>query len=418
MFIGHFTEEPWQDQKSGLVGQATIDMEISNRLYDPAVGAELYNRYLDEKVYAEEVGFDGLMMNEHHSTPFCMNGVTNTTAHILARITKRAKIVILGNLLPVWEDPLWLAEQLAMMDMISGGRVVSGWVRGTGRESISHNSNPTINWGRYQEAHDFVVKAWTVPGPWRWEGKYLHYRYVNPWAMPLQKPHPPIWIPGAASRATVKWAAENHFPYVMIAGDLTLAKLSFDYYKEAAAESGYQSGTEHVLDMVKVHVDETEELAEEVARKFLGGVSNPFVEGNEGGVRPWVQGLPGLNPRSANARMPVAATLAAGRGGAAQRISFEDQVKQLRIIHGTPKTVLPKIRTVLETLRPGGIFFWDGDGAMSHNDQMRSLHLFGTEVIPAAREMGKEMALKGPFETPRVTGLTPIDRLPAGATKT
>jgi alkanesulfonate monooxygenase SsuD/methylene tetrahydromethanopterin reductase-like flavin-dependent oxidoreductase (luciferase family) len=414
MFIGHFTEQPWQDTKSGLVGQVTIDMEVSNRLYDPEMGAKLYNRYIDEKVYAEEMGFDGLMMNEHHSTPFCMQGVTNVCATILARVTKKAKLTILGNLLPLYDDPLWLAEQLAMMDMISHGRVVSGWVRGTGRESISHNINPSINWERYQEAHDFMIKTWTVPGPFRWEGKHYHYRYVNPWARPLQQPHPPIWIPGAASRATVKWAAENHYPYVMIAGDLGLAKLSFDYYKQVAAENGYQSGTEHVLDMVKVHVDETEELAEATAHKYLQGVSNPFLEGNEGVVRPWMQGLPGLNPRTKDARMPVAQSLAAGRtgGGPAQRLSFEDQVNQYRIIYGTPKTVMPKIKHVLESLHCGGLIFWDGDGSMTHEDSMRSLRLFGKEVIQATREIGKQMNLKGPFDVNPVAGVTIPSRLP------
>ncbi|MBM3946897.1 MAG: LLM class flavin-dependent oxidoreductase, partial [SAR202 cluster bacterium] len=345
-------------------------------------------------------------------TPFCMGGVVNVESHILARITNKAKLVIIGNLLPLWDDPLWLVEQLAVMDMISNGRLVCGWVRGTGRESISHNINPTINWDRYQEAHDFVIKAWTTPGPWRWEGKYLQYRYVNPWSVPLQRPHPPIWIPGAASRATVKWAATNGFPYVMIAGDLALAKLSFDYYKEVAKETGYDSGTEHVADMVKVHVDDTEELAEKTARKYLQGVSNPFIEGNEGQVRPWTQGLPGLNPRTANARMPVAASLAAGRagGGPARNISFEDQVKQHRIIYGTPKTIMPKIRHVLEFLRPGGVIFWDGDGSMTHDDQMRSLRLFGSDVLQATREIGKELALKGPFDVTPVTGMTVAGR--------
>ena len=122
MFIGHFTEQPWQDDNTGLMGNQSLDLGISNELYNPAHGAKLYNRYIDEKIYAEEMGFDGLMLNEHHSTPFCMQGVTNVGASILARVTQRAKIVILGNILPIWEDPLWLAEQLAMIDMISYGR--------------------------------------------------------------------------------------------------------------------------------------------------------------------------------------------------------------------------------------------------------------------------------------------------------
>ena len=135
------------------------------------------------------------MLNEHHSTPFCMQGVTNVGASILARQTSKAKIIILGNVLPIWDDPLWLAEQLAMIDMISGGRLVSGFVRGGGRESFAHNSPPHYNRERFEEAHDFIIKAWTTPGPWRWEGKHYQYRYVNPWMMPIQKPPPPDMDP-------------------------------------------------------------------------------------------------------------------------------------------------------------------------------------------------------------------------------
>ena len=87
MLIGHFTEQPWQDNTTGLMGTQSLDLSISNGVYDPKVGAKLYNRYLDEKVYAEEMGFDALMLNEHHSTPFCMQGVTNVGASILARET-------------------------------------------------------------------------------------------------------------------------------------------------------------------------------------------------------------------------------------------------------------------------------------------------------------------------------------------
>ena len=114
-------------------------------------------------------------------------------------VTQRVKIVILGNILPIWEDPLWLAETLAMIDMISYGRLVSGFVRGGGRESVSHNAPPHYNRERFEEAHDFIIKTWTTPGPFRWEGKHFHYRVVNPWMLPLQKPHPPIWVPGIAA---------------------------------------------------------------------------------------------------------------------------------------------------------------------------------------------------------------------------
>ena len=401
MLIGHFTEQPWQDDKTGLMGTQSTDLGISNELYDPVVGRQLYNRYLDEKIYAEEMGFEGLMLNEHHSTPFCMQGVTNVGASILARQTNKAKIIILGNVLPIWDDPLWLAEQLAMIDMISGGRLVSGFVRGGGRESFAHNSPPHHNRERFEEAHDFIIKAWTTPGPWRWEGKHYQYRYVNPWMMPLQKPHPQVWIPSTVSPETVKWTAEHRYPLVLLATKLEPTREAFQLYHDTAAELGYESGTQNVSYLWKVHVDETEEKAEEVGRKYLSGVSNPFLAGNEGTVNPAIMSLPGHTSRSTR-QLTAARFGPAGRFGANRR-PFEDQVADSTIITGTPKTVLPKIRQVLEYLRPGSVFFWDGDGAMSHEDQMRSLRLMGEEVIPAVKEMGKELELFSPFEVDPAT---------------
>ena len=415
MFIGHFTERPYQDPNSGYfgaTGRNLMDLGMSNGTYDPKLGADLYNRYLDERVFAEEMGFDGLMLNEHHSTPFCMGGVMNLEAAILARITQRAKIVLLGNILPIWDDPLFLAEELAEIDMISRGRLVTGWVRGTGRESVAHNAVPPFNWERFQEAHDFIVEAWTRPGPFRWEREHYQYRYVNPWARPYQDPHPQIWIPGVMSRNTVAWAAKHRYPYLMLATELQPTVESFKYYDEVAAEEGFEAGTQHRGYLFKVHVDETEELAEEAGRKYVQGPSNPFLEGNQGIVRPFIQNLPGLTQR--NNLLPTMRSFAAAasRGRAAQHVKgakvagppapptdiYKDQIDKLSIISGTPDTVIPKVRHVLETIRPGTIFFWDGDGAMTHDDQMRSLRLMGSDVIPAVREIGEELGLKGPFE--------------------
>ena len=382
MFIGHFTERPYQDQKSGVFGTTARpipDLGITNEVYDPEVGAELYNRYLDERVYAEEMGFDGVMLNEHHSTPFCMGSVMNVEAAILARITKKVKIVLLGNILPIWDDPLFLAEELAEIDMISRGRLVTGWVRGTGRESVSHNAQPPFNWERFQEAHDFVVKAWTTPGPYRWEGEHYNFRYVNPWAKPYQDPHPPIWIPGVMSKNTVEWSARHRYPYVMLATDLEPTKQSFEYYAEVAAEEGYEAGSQHRGYLFKVHVDETEELAYETAQKYVEGPPNPFLEGNQGVVRTFLQNLPGLTSRTH--LLPTSMNRAAlqsrvaglddhvklGGGTATQadpgqgRTSGDPfgartsrrQLERYTIITGTPKTVIPKVRHVLEYAAAG-----------------------------------------------------------------
>lgn len=414
MLIGHFTEQPWQDDKTGLMGTQSLDLSVSNESYDPQVGARLYNRYLDEKIYAEQMGFDALMLNEHHSTPFCMQGVTNVGASILARETKKAKIIILGNILPIWDDPLWLAEQLSMIDMISYGRLVSGFVRGGGRESVAHNAPPHYNRERFEEAHDFIIKAWTTPGPFRWEGKHYHFRHVNPWVRPYQRPHPPVWLPGVVSRDSLLWAAEKRIPYIMLATEMEPTKKAFQLYHDRAAELGYQSGPQNIGYLWKVHVDETEELADQAGRKYVQGPSNPFLAGNEGTVNPALLGLPGLTSRTRV--LPTQAVATSARGGIANVLGrpYEQQLADYTVISGTPKTVIPKIRHVLEYLRPGSIFFWDGDGAMTHEDAMRSLRLMGEEVIPAVREIAKELDLPGPFEMDPATG-KPYEAQPATA---
>ena len=431
MFIGTFTERPYQDHKSGYFGAAgksITDLSLSNASYDPRLGAELYNRYLDERVYAEEVGFDGLMLNEHHSTPFCMGGVMNVEAGILARITQRAKIVLLGNVLPIWDDPLWLAEELAEIDMISRGRLVTGWVRGTGRESVSHNAQPPFNWERFQEAHDFIVEAWTRPGPFRWEGEHFQYRYVNPWSRPYQEPHPQIWVPGVMSRNTVAWAAKRRYPYLMLATELGPTRESFAYYDDVAEETGYEAGTQHRGYLFKVHVDETEELAEEAGRKFHPGTEQP-VPGREPGERaalppepPWpdVADEPAADGEELRGRGRTRASACpqgqhrdagergrereqAARGARYLRhLRAADREAEHRVGDAEdghpPRASRARIPAPWHDLLLGRR--WRDD----HDDQMRSLRLMGEEVIPAVREIAKELDLKGPFEVDPITG--------------
>ena len=196
-----------------------------------------------------------------------------------------------------------------------------------------------------------------------------------------------------------------------LATELEPTRQAFQLYHDTAAELGYQSGTQNIGYLWKVHVDETEELADETSRKFVQGPSNPFLAGNEGILNPALTSLPGLTSRSRT--LPTAGSATLSRGGRRGRRSYEDLIGEYNIISGTPKTVIPKIRHVLETLRPGSIIFWDGDGAMTHDDQMRSLRLMGQEVLPAVREIGKELELYSSFEIDPATG-KPIENGASG----
>ena len=202
----------------------------------------------------------------------------------------------------------------------------------------------------------------------------------------------------------------------MLATAPEATRQSFEFYAEHAREHGYEAGPQHRGYLFKVHVEATDELAYEVGRKYIQGPPNPFLEGNQGGVHRYLQNLPGLAPR--NRTMPAAAlnrATAYSRGlapppesGTLSTIersagTYEQQVERMTIIAGSPKTVIEKLRHILELLRPGSIILWDGEGAMSHEDAMRSMKLMGEEVLPAVREIGRELGLHSPFEVDPVT---------------
>jgi alkanesulfonate monooxygenase SsuD/methylene tetrahydromethanopterin reductase-like flavin-dependent oxidoreductase (luciferase family) len=205
---------------------------------------------------------------------------------------------------------------------------------------------------------------------------------VNPWIRPYQKPHPQVWVPGSISRSTVQWAARNRHVYVMLDSQLHLTQQVFDIYREEAARAGYEAGPQHLGYMFRVHVDDTEEKAYETGRKLIEGPGNVFLDGSNGQANIWAQNLPGLNSGAHGAPVP---DLGLGH-------------RALRRHRRHPDSVLPKIRHVLETLRPGNVFFWHGDGDMTHEEAMRGIRYMGEYVLPAVREMGQELGLRSAFE--------------------
>ncbi len=118
-------------------------------------------------------------------------------------------------------------------------------MRGAGSEQLANNANPALNREYFEEGVDFIIKAWTTPGPFRYEGKHFHFRFVNPWVLPLQKPHPPIWIPGLVSPDTVIWCAKKRFPYIALATQLEPTVELWNMYTDQAAREGYQAGSEN-----------------------------------------------------------------------------------------------------------------------------------------------------------------------------
>jgi alkanesulfonate monooxygenase SsuD/methylene tetrahydromethanopterin reductase-like flavin-dependent oxidoreductase (luciferase family) len=406
VFLSYFTEQPMSAYPAdeGLMAGYTSVL-FSNKYFDPVEGARLYQERLKEYLLAEEVGYDGIMVNEHHNAPYCMQPRVTVWSSILAAVTNRVKIVQLGNPLPTYDNPLMFAEQIAMIDMISQGRLVSGIVRGAGQETICLNSNPAYNRERFNEAHDLLVKIFTEDGPFHWEGEHFQYRVVNPWARVLQKPHPRIWVPGVLSTETIEWAAEHRYPYISLNTPLHLTGQLWHVYDEAARRVGYEPGPENRGYLLRVHVADTDEQAQENAREFMWmqgqftGVGHPY----------WV------NPSgytSAAKRLDYAKIANSGvfKSRAAP---YEDQLRTREIVAGSPETVIRELRVVLETCRPSILMLWGNDGNISHEASLRCIELTGREVIPALREMGDELGLHDPFEldTPVSLKYTPPEQL-------
>jgi alkanesulfonate monooxygenase SsuD/methylene tetrahydromethanopterin reductase-like flavin-dependent oxidoreductase (luciferase family) len=215
----------------------SIRVQLPNRLYDPKLGADLYHRFIDEWVIAEDLGLE-IMVNEHHQTATNLNPSAAVVMGTLGRVTRKARLLILGNPIANRKEPVRVAEEMAMVDVYSRGRLECGFVRGVPYELSAGNHRPTHMMERFWEAHDLIVKAWTShDGPFNWEGKYFHHRQVNIWPRPYQDPHPPIWIT-ALSPSSAAAVGEKGYVVACFLTGWDGTKAVFGTYRQRRAELG------------------------------------------------------------------------------------------------------------------------------------------------------------------------------------
>ena len=365
---GHVTDEDVAKYDSGRLG-------FPNTYFDPQKAHVLYNEYHEEYALVDEVGFDGVMTNEHHASYWCMKPSVNLDAAVISKLTKNVKIAILGNVISI-NDPIRMAEEIAMLDCYSGGRIISGFVRGTAVETLQSGIDPTENRERFEEAHDLIIKCWTTPGPFRYEGKYYQYRVVNPWVLPVQKPHPDIWYPGTGSPESAVWAAQHDHPYMNLGAVLDVTLYLKQVYIDAAREVGLTPGPGHFGYLLRTLVADTDEKAQEIGRKFMWSM----YQANRGPREH--NDPPGYQSREA---VKVARRKPKGTLGNAP--TYEDLQRVKTVIVGSPDTVTRKLTEVIEALSPGYLLIYGSEGDMAHKDVMRSIELLGKEVIPALHEI-------------------------------
>ena len=252
-----------------IIGEyESLWVDFPNSNYDPQVGHDLYQRYLSEMVLADELGFDGLILNEHHNTQYSMNPAPNLTAAALIPQTK-SWINVFGTP-PNLGYPNRLAEEYAMLDVMSGGRLRVAFPLGTGMEYWANAVNPATARARFRESIDIILKCWTEDGPISYSGEFYTYRFLNPWPKPMQKPYPECYIVGTGSPETIELAAELGFGYSVVFIPTKVQLQVFDHFRERLAHHGHDPTPDKVtIGPVLAYVADSDEQAEEEFRPHV-----------------------------------------------------------------------------------------------------------------------------------------------------
>jgi alkanesulfonate monooxygenase SsuD/methylene tetrahydromethanopterin reductase-like flavin-dependent oxidoreductase (luciferase family) len=347
---------------------------LPNTLYDPEKGAAEYESYIDMLAYAETLGFDGIGVNEHHQTAYGLMPAPNLIASALIQRTKRVQIAILGRALPLVGNPVYIAEELAMLDTMSRGRLIAGFVRGIGAEYHASGTNPAFSHSRFHEAHDLIVKAWTDPGPFSWEGDHYNLTYVNLWPRVYQQPHPPIWIPSQGSQETIEWAAapERRYPFLVTFSPEEAVVRNLTAYRKQAQQYGYEPIPGQFGWAAPVYVAETEERAIAEARAGIETLFNNFL------TLPIQMLLPPGYTSMASMKKMMGA-----RAGLGMEFQTIERLMQLgTAIVGTPRTVRARIERMREQTGLGIFVPLLQFGTLDDVHSKRNMELFAAEVMP------------------------------------
>ena len=352
---------------------------LPNSLYDPERGADQYESYLNQLTSAESLGFDVIGVNEHHQTAYGMMPAPNLIASALIQRTKKIRIAILGRALPLTNNPIFSAEELAMLDTLSRGRIIAGFVRGIGTEYHATGINPAHSHERYQEAHDLIVAAWTKPGPFEFEGEHYNFRYVNLWPRPYQRPRPPIWIPSQGSSETVRWAAapERKYPFLVTFSAFDLVKRYLNTYADQARQYGYEPSGSQLGWAVPVYVADTDEKARQEAGSAIESLFNQFLP------NPWEMLLPPgyMSLSSMKATMKARRSL----GSRPRTQTADDLISSGSALIGSPKTVVEKIKRMQDETGFDNLVSMLQFGTLSDELTNRNMQMFASEVMPHLR---------------------------------
>ena len=384
----HFTEQSYEPGWS--LTDSYIRIEPPSQLCDPSVASDLLNRFLDEWLAADELGLD-IMVNEHHTTMSCMSTSCMLHLAVLARQTSKARLLALGIPIAHRPDPFRVAEEIALVDLMSRGRLEVGFVRGVPYEVFSSNLNPASLGQRFWEAHDLIMKALTHrDGPFRWEGEYFQYRAVNVWPRAYQQPHPPIWVPTLTASNSRKVAAHGYVCASFFDGGG--AKLTFEAYRqEYRARHGAEPSNDRLAfcGMVCVGRDQAEVDRRAALMKTYLATQRRAPPGsiNPPGYRAVEETVKLLQTSQQNQATNSSIKMLDGRP-LPRNASTEELAAAGSMFTGTPDQVFEQIKCFYDGVGGFGHLLMMGQaGALGHADTLDNLSLFAKEVYPRLKEL-------------------------------
>lgn len=372
----------------------SVWVDVDSTLFDPEVGHHTYNEYLDELEYADQLGFDGICVNEHHQNAYGLMPSPNIMAGALARRTKNSKLVVMGNSVALYNPPTRVAEEFAMLDCLSGGRLVAGFPVGTPMDTIfCYGEPPATLREKYREGVSLILKAWQEPETFAFNGKYTQLRYVNTWPKPIQKPHPPIWIPGGgASRETWGWCGENNFLYAYLSYfGYEMAIQSMDAYWQTISDMNIEPNPYRGGFLQFVGVADSDAHAEEIYSEAALYYYNRCLHWYPGftsaaGYMSVDSMRKGLTSQVAKA----GSTLSAIGKVTSEVTSWKEIVDKSFIVCGSPDTVVEKLEDLANRLHVGHLMLLLQFGNMNKELTRENTYRFATEVMPKLKDKFSE----------------------------
>jgi alkanesulfonate monooxygenase SsuD/methylene tetrahydromethanopterin reductase-like flavin-dependent oxidoreductase (luciferase family) len=373
---------PYPEHMDHLKQDGELPYPLPKRHFRPETAVRNYRDHLDAWVLMEELGFDGIGFNEHHTSPYGLMTSPNLMAAAASQRTQRMKLLIYGNLLPI-HNPLRLAEELSMLDCLSDGRLISGFARGIPREYVAYGVDLAESRARFEEAWEIIKLAWTEE-VFSYQGKFWSYKDVAIWPRPVQQPRPPVWVPVTVSKETLEWAARENVPITPGANATLPARQDMvRYYAECLAKHGHTITPGHIVMGASVYVaDSREQALQEASPYMLYFLHTLFSHGNISNVERQMQAGYRKESDYDYIRPEHREGFLRGLQGF-RRTTLADLERSERLAWGSPEQVRATLIELAESLGAGTLMLNFNQGAMPHDMFVRNLERFGTEVLPA-----------------------------------